>query len=113
MSDVLFTVKDRDSKTCIYSNVWEFLNSNNSFWIMPLPKHVCDFKNDINFAVGNLNAERITNLKLSNLLGEIIFQTNYFNKTEIKDHLNIASLNKGVYFLNISNNLVSQIRKFI
>jgi len=50
LSDVLFTVKDRDSKTCIYSNVWEFLNSNNSFWIMPLPKHVCDFKNDINFS---------------------------------------------------------------
>ena len=61
------------------------------------------FKNDFNFAVGNLNADRITNLKLSNLLGEIIFQTNYFNKTEIKDHLNLASLNKGVYFLNISN----------
>ena len=60
------------------------------------------FKNDFNFAVGNLNADRITNLKLSNLLGEIIFQTNYFNKTEIKDHLNLASLNKGVYFLNIS-----------
>ena len=49
LSDVFFTVKDRDSKTCIYSTRLDFLNSNNSFWIMPLPKHVCDFKNDINF----------------------------------------------------------------
>lgn len=61
------------------------------------------FKNDFNFAVGNLNSETITNLKVSNLLGEIVFQTNYFNKTEIKDHLNLASLNNGVYFLKISN----------
>ena len=50
LSDVFFTVKDRDSKTCIYSTRLDFLNSNNSFWIMPLPKHVCDFKNDINFS---------------------------------------------------------------
>jgi FkbM family methyltransferase len=49
LTDVLFTVKDCDSRTCIYSIRWPFLNPNTPVWIMPLPKHVCDFKNDINF----------------------------------------------------------------
>ena len=50
LSDVLFTVKDRDSKACIYSYRCEFLNCNASSWIMPLPKHVYDFKNNVNFS---------------------------------------------------------------
>lgn len=49
LTDVLFTVKDCDSRTCIYSIRWQFLNPNSTIWVMPLPKHVCDFKNDINF----------------------------------------------------------------
>jgi len=50
LNDILFTVKDRDSKTCIYSTHWDFMNSNTPFWIMPLPKHVYDFKSDPNFS---------------------------------------------------------------
>jgi hypothetical protein len=50
LSDVFFTVKDRDSKTCIYSFGCKILNSNISFWIIPLPKQHFDFKNDSNFS---------------------------------------------------------------
>lgn len=50
LNDILFTVKDRDSKTCIYSTQLEFINSNISFWIMPIPKHHFDFKNNDNFS---------------------------------------------------------------
>jgi len=50
LSNVLFTVKDRDSKACIYSFGYEILNSNIPIWIIPLPKHVYDFKNDVNFS---------------------------------------------------------------
>ena len=50
LSDVLFTVKDRDSKACIYSYRCEFLNCNASIWIIPSPKHTYDFKNEVNFS---------------------------------------------------------------
>jgi FkbM family methyltransferase len=50
LNDVFVTVKDRDSKTCIFSIRWQFMHANVPHWIMPLPKHVCDFKNDVNFS---------------------------------------------------------------
>jgi len=50
LSDVFITVKDRDSKTCIFSIKLQYMNPNVSHWIMPIPKHVYDFKNDVNFS---------------------------------------------------------------
>ena len=37
-------------KACIYSYRCEFLNCNASIWIIPSPKHVYDFKNEVNFS---------------------------------------------------------------
>ena len=50
LNDVFVTVKDRDSKTCIFSIRWQHMNPNVPHWIMPLPKHVYDFKNNVNFS---------------------------------------------------------------
>lgn len=49
LEDVLFSVKDIDSRTCIYPCKWKKIEPNLSGWIIPLPKHIFDFKQDPNF----------------------------------------------------------------
>jgi len=48
-NSLLISIKDIDSKACIYSYTTGQLFPGSSFWCVPLPKHVCDFANDINF----------------------------------------------------------------
>jgi FkbM family methyltransferase len=49
LNDVLFSIKDRDSRSCIYSCVWDRIVLDSHLWIIPLPKHVYDFKNKKTF----------------------------------------------------------------
>jgi FkbM family methyltransferase len=46
---IIISIKDIDSKVCIYSMVIPPANSGAGFWIIPLPKNVIDFKNHPNF----------------------------------------------------------------
>lgn len=45
---ILTSIKDIDSHACIYSFINDVSNGF-SCWAMPLPKHIIDFKNNINF----------------------------------------------------------------
>lgn len=49
LENILISIKDIDSKACIYSFKYKNITPNYSLWIMPLPKSVIDFKNNINF----------------------------------------------------------------
>jgi len=46
---MLISVKDIDSKACIYGAKWEVNTAGSSYWIIPLPKNVIDFYNDPKF----------------------------------------------------------------
>lgn len=46
--EILISIKDIDSHTCIYSYK-SYVSFGSQTWVIPLPKHVIDFKNDINF----------------------------------------------------------------
>lgn len=45
----LISIKDIDSKVCIYSIKIPPIHKGNVYWAMPLPKHVISFKDDITF----------------------------------------------------------------
>lgn len=49
LKNVLVSVKDRDSKVCIFAYNYDLLLPNSSFWIIPLPKTMYDFKNNEEF----------------------------------------------------------------
>ena len=49
LNNVIFSIKDKDSKACIYSCKWDTLQQNASLWIIPVPKNHYDFINNTNF----------------------------------------------------------------
>jgi FkbM family methyltransferase len=49
LNNVLISVKDRDSKACIYSYQENVMYKGFSFWLMPLPKGFYDFEKNLNF----------------------------------------------------------------
>lgn len=49
LNDILFSIKDIDSKTCIYSCKWNTVHSNTSLWAVPIPKNHYDFQNNPEF----------------------------------------------------------------
>ena len=68
-----------------------------SVWPNPLTEQ-------INFAVGNLDASASTTLVLVDLTGKILIQKTYQNHHEIKDTIDVSDLSRGVYFLKINHN---------
>jgi hypothetical protein len=62
------------------------------------------FNNQLNFAAGNLNSEMPTKVSVTDVLGNQLLQTNYLNKSELKESLDFSTLEKGLYFITISNN---------
>lgn len=49
LENVLISIKDMDSKACIFSSKLQKVHPNTSFWIMPLPSHVIHFASDPTF----------------------------------------------------------------
>lgn len=62
------------------------------------------FNNQFNFAVGNLSSESITEVKVVDVLGKIIYQKNYNNKTELNESIDLSNNANGIYFINVTNN---------
>ena len=71
------------------------------------------FTNNINFAVGNLQASKTTEVKIIDVLGKIILQKNYTNKTELTESLDMSEFNSGIYFINVSNNNMNSFYRII
>jgi hypothetical protein len=62
------------------------------------------FTNKINFAVGNLYAGKLTDLKITDVLGKVVFEKKYTNKTELNESVELENLSSGIYFILVSNN---------
>ena len=62
------------------------------------------FNNQFNFAVGNLSIESVTEVKVMDVLGKIIYQKNYNNKTELNESIDLSNNANGIYFINVTNN---------
>ncbi|MEI8137659.1 MAG: T9SS type A sorting domain-containing protein, partial [Bacteroidota bacterium] len=62
------------------------------------------FTNQINFAANNLNSVSLTDVKIIDVLGKTIIQTNYNHKSELNETLDLSGLSAGMYFINITNN---------
>jgi len=61
------------------------------------------FSNQINFVVGNLNSKTPTLINVVDMLGKTVLQYSYSNKSELKEMLDLSSLNNGVYFIKVIN----------
>lgn len=62
------------------------------------------FTNQINFVVGNLYAGKLTDLKITDVLGKVVFEKKYTNKTELNETVEVDQLSSGIYFMHVSNN---------
>ena len=62
------------------------------------------FTNQLNLSAGNLKSESITDLKIIDVLGKSVYQSNFLNKTELNETLDLSGLSAGVYFISITNN---------
>lgn len=61
------------------------------------------FNGQVNFSVGNLNSETPTQLSVVDVLGKVVFKTSYTHKMELKETLDLSSVNKGIYFIKVTN----------
>jgi hypothetical protein len=86
------------------------LSKNNPIGLTVRPN---PFTNNINFAVGNLQASKTTEVKIIDVLGKIILQKNYTNKTELTESLDMSEFNSGIYFINVSNNNMNSFYRII
>ena len=86
------------------------LSKNNPIGLTVWPN---PFTNNINFAVGNLQASKITEVKIIDVLGKIILKKNYTNKTELTESLDMSEFNSGIYFINVSNNNMNSFYRII
>ncbi len=50
VGEVMVSIKDRDSNTCIYSFNLDATNAGSEWWTIPIPKPYFDFQNDRNFS---------------------------------------------------------------
>jgi len=71
------------------------------------------FNNEFNFAVGNLNSESTTEVKVMDVLGKTVYQKNYIHKTELNESIDLSGNANGVYFINVSNNNKSSFYRII
>ncbi len=49
LENVLMSIKDMDSKACIFSSKFKVFNPHSTCWMVPLPTHVTNFANDPTF----------------------------------------------------------------
>lgn len=55
------------------------------------------------FSAGNLNSNSVTRISVIDLLGKTVLQNEFNGKTELKETIDISSLNEGLYFVKVSN----------
>jgi hypothetical protein len=71
------------------------------------------FGNQLTIVAGSLNPAHPTYVKVSDVLGKLVLQTEYNGKSVLNDALNTESLKKGVYFISVENNSNKSVTKVI
>lgn len=77
------------------------LSKNNPIGLAVWPN---PFTNQINFAAGNLKSGSLTEVKIIDVLGKTIYQSNYANKNELNESIDLSGISAGVYFITVVNN---------
>lgn len=62
------------------------------------------FTNQFNLSALNLNSESITQLKILDVLGKKVLETNYQKRSELHETIDLSTMSNGVYFITITNN---------
>jgi hypothetical protein len=71
------------------------------------------FSNQLTIVAGSLNPAHPIYVKVSDVLGKLVLQTEYNGKSVLNDVLNTESLKKGVYFISVENNSNKSVTKVI
>ena len=50
-----------------------------------------------------MDAKAQTNLLVTNVLGEVVWQGIYKNKTQLSDELDLSNLANGIYFIRLNS----------
>jgi hypothetical protein len=61
------------------------------------------FNSQLNVSASHLNSRSNTSIKVSDVLGKVVFDQNYSNKSEIKETINISGIAAGIYFISLNN----------
>jgi hypothetical protein len=67
----------------------------------------------LNFTAGNLNSGKMISVSVLDMLGRTLLQFNYNNRTELKESLDVSSLNDGVYFIKVSNDNKQAVHRLV
>jgi hypothetical protein len=62
------------------------------------------FNNQFNLSALNLNGESATQLKIVDVLGKTVLETNYSKKSELHETIDLSNVSQGVYFITVVNN---------
>lgn len=57
----------------------------------------------LNIAAVNLNSQSATQLTITDVLGKVVLQSSYANKSELKETLDLSGFSKGFYFVKVMN----------
>lgn len=86
------------------------VNSGNPVGLNTYPN---PFGNQINIVAGNLNSANPTYVKVTDVLGKLVLQTEYSGKSVLNEVLNTENLKKGIYFISVENNSNKSVTKVI
>jgi len=68
---------------------------------------------NVSFSMANLQSGQTTEVKILDLLGRVVREKNYQGKNQVKDALEIQTLNPGIYFIQVSNAGNQAVYRFI
>jgi len=71
------------------------------------------FTDEFNFSAGHLNSSSITSLKVVDVLGKTVLTSNYSNKSELHETINLTNIAAGIYFISITNDDKHSVYKII
>ncbi|PBQ32365.1 hypothetical protein CNR22_11480 [Sphingobacteriaceae bacterium] len=77
-----------------------------SVWPNPFADH-------FSFRVGHLNSSDATVVTVVDLLGHVVLQNNYTNKSQLMETLDLTTLSNGVYFIKVSNDSKQSVHRIV
>ena len=71
------------------------------------------FINEFNISAANLNSSSPVFLKITDVLGKIIFTAKYTGKTELRETINLSAVNAGLYFVSLTNDNLHSVHRIV
>lgn len=71
------------------------------------------FSDQMSFRVGNLNSSDATLVRIVDLLGHVVLENSYTNKSQLKEMLDLSALSNGVYFVKVTNDSKQSVHRIV